>query len=155
MTSSRAQTSKRECPLQLDVQHTCTNHNLVRPLRLYPLLQNNIPLTNILLPQAERYGLACIRCQRCLRKATKSACTRTRDLEVQLRDLGGGVVTGVGDADRDGGYGVEEVALCCRVGVETALRRDVGVEIDAEVGIREVGVGQTVAELVAWRHIAG
>lgn len=134
--------SHRESPLQLDVQHTRAHHDLIRALRLHPLLRGSVPLADVLLPQIERHRLAVARRKRGLGKASQHPRIRARNLKVELRDLCRGDTAYVCHPDGDGTDCVEQTAAA----VEARL--------DAEFSVREIGVRQTVAEFVARRDVA-
>jgi hypothetical protein len=135
--------SNRKATLELNIQHTGANKDLVGALRLHPLLANNIPSADVLLPQVESHRLGRASGQEDLIETTERTSPRAGNLEVQLRDFGAGEIADVADADGDGADCVEQAG-----GVQ-------GVHVDDEVGVREFGVGQAVAELVSRGDVAG
>ena len=101
--------SKPQLPLQLHIQHTLPNINVVRPRRQPPLLRPGIPNTQIPPPQRERKHLRRARLQHSLLEPPEDLClAATWDSHVKLRDFGSRKRARVRHGHGDGVEGVIE-----------------------------------------------
>ena len=103
---------------KLDIKHALSDQDIVGTARYHPLLLHNIPCAEISAGKRESDTALLARLQRFLLEAAELPVRPTRNVNIQLRNLGGGNRSGVLDLRSDSRQllpqaGVAALSLAC------------------------------------------